>query len=224
LPEVDARRIDAHRFDRALAHEPPRCIGMQSRKMQLRHGALPFLVSPKISFGVRPMPRESRVQQNNGAFRDLSMLLLPRFQVSNADQVIRIPLRFGGKIHHHRSPRKLFDRKLVHGLPPLRKVNRRINVRAAVFRRAITVGRIEVSTGRVPMELTFKRELLRRGPEDRIRRKVVRQVNPLAFAKRNVRCERSKQTNQQKKTTPSRYRFHLGKLAAFCEGNNWSPN
>ena len=60
----------------------------------------------------------------------------------------------------------------------------RVNVRAAVFGSAVAIRRVEITLVCVSMELNFQRERLGRRPVERVRRKIVREVNPLTFRKR----------------------------------------
>src|SRR5258706_13481762 len=62
----------------------------------------------------------------------------------------------------------------------------RVDVRAAVFRSAVAIGRVEIALVRVGVEFRFEYELLGRRPVERIRGKIVGEVNPLAVREGGV--------------------------------------
>ncbi len=93
-------------------------------------------------------------------------------------------------------------------------MDRRVNVRAAVLRSAIPIGRVEITLGRVAVKLGFQRELFRRRPIERLSGEFVREINPLAAGERRLAGVQPADAGERKQPGRNSVKrgFHAGKV------------
>ena len=118
--------------------------------------------------------------------RHLSVLLLPPLEVLDADLVVGIGRRRRRDVDHDRESDQLLERDRVDGLPALREVHRRIDVRAAVLRGEEVVGRVVIARRRHAIGDLVEAKSLGRRPEDGVGVVGVRQVDDLPARKLEV--------------------------------------
>ena len=92
------------------------------------------------------------------------MFRLPFLEVGDRDLVVRILQRLRGHVHNRGCADQLVGRELVHGLVPFGEVDRRVDVRAAVFGGVVAVRGVEVTLRCEALEFGFQSEALGRGP------------------------------------------------------------
>src|SRR6266550_3328837 len=101
-------------------------------------------------------------------------------------------------------------------------MDRRVNVRAAVLRSAIPIGRVEITLGRAAVKLGFQGELLRRRPIERLGGEFVREINPLAAGERRLAGVQPADGGERNEPGRNSVKggFHAGKVIDYRAGNN----
>jgi hypothetical protein len=160
-PGVDARRVDAHGGHLAL-DQPAGQLGRDAGEVQMGHRLGPGAVGAQVAGAVAPVAAMARADQHDAAGLD-------RLPGQAADVGC---LQDATRRHQARK------RNRVGADLSLGEVDRRIQVRAAVFGRAEAVGRVPPAAVGVPREHGLEDEaLLLGGPEDRLRVEGVGQVD-----------------------------------------------
>ena len=77
LTKINTRGVDADGFHRSMLGEPPRGVGGEPGKMQVRNGLRSGLVGAKIASPVIPPASEARVDQDDHVHQLAFVPLLP---------------------------------------------------------------------------------------------------------------------------------------------------
>ena len=146
------------------------------------HAPLRILVA--ITFRVRPACCPPRPQQNDGAFGNPAVALLPVFDARHRQLVVRVARRFGSHINHHRRAKKALRRNLIHWGHARRKVNRRVKMRSVMLEHPEAARKITVLFDR-SVHFGLK-NLGVSGPGDELVADRIAEIHHSGFARRDA--------------------------------------
>src|SRR6185436_5809275 len=129
--------------------------------------------------------------------RNRPLALFGRREVIDADLVIRIAVSPGDDVDDDSRTEEPLDRYLIDRLRTPGKMQRGIQVRAAMLRGGEVVRRVIITARRNPICRLFETERIRGRPEDRRRVVGVREVDELSTRKARRRRRRSWRTTRQ---------------------------
>src|ERR1044072_7191298 len=98
-----------------MLSEPARSDRIESGEVKFRHSLRAAFFRPEVLLAIRIIFTKTGSQQNDGAVRDLSVLLFPVFKIFHADQVIRIRRALLRDVDHDRRTYELVQRNLKTG-------------------------------------------------------------------------------------------------------------
>ncbi len=156
---------------------------MQPRKVKLGNGCFSALGGAKVFRRIRPMAREAGAEQHDTVRPDRAVLLLPALEIGGCNLIVRALGRGVRDVDDDCQPDEILQRDLIDSLSPLREVHRRIDMRAAVFRRQEVVGRVVVAGWGDAVGHLIVTKWFGGRPEDGLRVVGVREVDDLAGGK-----------------------------------------
>src|SRR6185295_2685601 len=149
--------------------------------MQLGDSSITSLVGAEILQTIRPIRGPPGLKQHNRVIRNPAVLFLPRLEVRAADLIVAIRGHFLGRVDFYRGADQSSERDLIDCVVAFGEMDRRVDVSAAVFGRAELIRRVVITFVVDARGDGVELEGLGSWPVNRIRREVVRQVNPLAL-------------------------------------------
>src|SRR6185503_11536549 len=122
--------------------QPFRRVGVYARKMQVAHGIGAARGRSQVAGRVWPSPREAGPKQDDRIGRNRPLALFGRREVIDADLVIRIAVSPGDDVDDDSRTEEPLDRYLIDRLRTPGKMQRGIQVRAAMLRGGEVVRRV----------------------------------------------------------------------------------
>ncbi len=181
LAIVEARRVEPDRGNLALLDQEAGNLFRQPREVQLGDRVRPPLVGAHIGLPVGPKFGKAGMEQHDRPVRKPPVGFLPLFDIGNREAIIAVRRALLRHIDHRTRSDQPVEWDLVGRRHARREMDRRVEMRPAMFREAQIVAAVEPAARRLPIRRHLMLIPLGGRPEGRILGQLVAQIDPAAL-------------------------------------------